>query len=345
LLNGLQQGNIPTLFVLGQQSDLEAFSRSQSLLRIRAGNGSSNDVSARFNPSFALFQPSGEAMAAIPGFPPLQAPFGDYRTAPEARVLLEQRIGRVNTEYPLLLFGERNGTRTGILTAEGWWLWRMFDYQEANNHERTDDVLGKTFQYLSVKSDRRRFRAAPDRNLYTEQDRIRFQASLYNANYDAVNEPDATLAVTNADNERFDFRFNRAGEAYSLDAGSLPPGNYAYRAQTRLDGETLLAEGRFTVSPLQLETQRIEADHALLAELAASSGGSFFSASAEGQTSLDAQALTQQLADAIVSRNTIKPIIHETLRTRSAIHWKALFFVFVFFLGVEWLLRKILGGY
>jgi hypothetical protein len=340
---------LPGLYVLGAHTDLEAFSRQQPLLRVRAGNGSLNEVQARVNPDFALFKPSAEGLSAWPSFPPIGAPFGDYRTAPEARVLLRQRIGRVETDYPLLLFGEQGGLRTGVLAAEGIWRWRLHDYQQSGNHERVDELLAQTVQYLGVKGDRRRFTAAPDRNLYAEREPVRFRAELYNANYEPVNDPDATLVLRGPDGQRYDFRFTRRDAAYALDAGVLPPADYSYRAETRLDGETLVAEGLFTVRPLQLERVRLEADHGVLMDLAASTNGRFFRPSAEGLVPAAApgaapEPLATSLATAIRADGRAKPLLHEVRRSRSVIHWRAMFGGLLLLLGLEWFLRKWLGG-
>ncbi len=366
----LQRAEIPVLYVLGAASDLTAFGAQQPVLRVRAGNGSVNQTMARANPDFSRFKPSAESLKAIESFPPLSAPFGDYRTAPEARVLLQQRIGRVNTDYPLLLFGEQNGRRIGVLAGEGLWRWRVQDFVEDGQHDHVDALMGQCFQFLGVKSDRRRFRVQPGRNVFAEGEALRFQGELYDAAYQPVNTPDATMVLRRTEafgdadavppeGERFDFRFRRRGEGYALETGALPPGNYQYRAETRLDGETLVAEGRLSVRARQLETQRLEADHGLLLDLAARSQGSFLGPAAAQpgswriSTARDSgmvarqqdAALSELLAERIRAETRIKPILHERVQTRSAIHWRWAFALVLLMLALEWVLRKALGRY
>lgn len=361
----LQNADVPVLYVLGAASDLSAFGNQQQLLRIRAGNGSMNDATARSNDAFSRFKPSAESLEAIASYPPLSAPFGDYRPAPEARILLQQRIGRVNTDYPLLLFGEQNGRRMGILAGEGLWRWRMQDYVEDGEHQHVDALMGQCFQFLGVKSDRRRFRVQAERNVFAEGENLRFQAELYDAAYQPVNGPDATMVLrrTDADasGERYDYRFRRRGDAYALEAGSLPPGSYAYRAETRLDGKTLVSEGRFSVRERQLETQRLEADHGLLLDLSARTEGQFLSrqfqdqnaspwlvfdpTDSTGQANADERPLEEILAERLSAENRVKPILHERVQTRSAIHWRWAFGLILLLLGLEWVLRKALGRY
>jgi hypothetical protein len=240
----------------------------------------------------------------------------------------------VNTEYPLLVFGESQGLRVGVLAAEGLFRWRLFDYLDAGNHERFEALVGKSLQYLAVKSDRRNFRTLLAKNLYTGKENIVFQAELYNDSYEPINTPDVDLVVTDADDKRYEYRFNRQGKGYVLQAGSLPPGSYRYRARCTWNNREFTGEGLFTVAPLQLEALNVTANHGLLAGLSAASGGRFFN-----NGDLDA------LADSLRANNNIRPVLHESLQTRSVINLRLLFFLLLALLSAEWLVRKLQGGY
>ena len=58
----------------------------------------------------------------------------------------------------------------------------------------------------------------------------------------------------------------------------------------------------------------------------------------------DAYAL-DAIADSIQSEETIKPVIYQTSRTRSAINLRWLFFPLLILLAAEWGLRRYLGAY
>lgn len=325
---------LPVLYVLGARTDLEQFSKQQDLLRIRAGNGSTNEVLAKERADFSLFQTGDNSQNTWKGFPPLYAPFGDYRSSPQLRVLLTQRIGSVDTEYPLLAFAESSGARTGILAAEGIYRWRLFDYMESGRHDRFDELFGKCLQYLSVKSDKRNFRTMLAKQVFSEQENIAVQAELYNASYEPITAPDVRFTAQNEEGKRYEYRFNRDGKRYVLQAGALPAGQYRYTAQTELDGKTLTSEGRFTVAPLQLEALDVTARHGLLASLSSTSGGAFFQ-----PDQLDA------LADSLRANDQIRPVLHASVQTRSVIHLQWIFFGLLLLLSVEWLWRKLSGTY
>jgi hypothetical protein len=334
LLSAARSSGVPVWFIMGERTDAVGLNRSQDLLRFRNRSGAANEVTAQVAGEFALFSLSDGLRGALPRFPPLTAPFGDYTTLPQGRVVLRQRIGSVESPYPLLVMGESGGVRSAVMTAEGLFQWRLFDFQETGEHARFEELMGKTLQYLAVKSDRRLFRTLLARNLYTEREPIVFQAELYNESYEPVNTPDVDLVATSSDGRNYEYRFNREGDHYTLNAGALPPGDYRYVARTRLDQKDLEAEGRFSVSPMQLEALELRANHGLLASLAESSGGAFLDVSGLGS-----------LADSLRANQRIKPVLHESVRTRSVINFRTLFFVLLALLGLEWLLRRIQGGY
>ncbi len=334
LMAQINTQGLPSWFILGSRSDLEQFNRSQDLLRIRSAGGAVNEVQATVNKEFALFQYSEALGNGIRQFPPLFAPFGDYRPSPQARVMLNQRIGKVESGYPLLLFGESQGARRAVLAAEGLFRWRMYDFMETGKHERFEDLVGRILQYLALKGDRRQFQTFLPRNLFTEKEIISVQAELYDESYQPLNTPDAFFEVIGEDGRRYEFRFNREGTRYVLNAGSLPPGSYRYRSSTALDGNDFQVEGRFTVVPLQLEALELTANHGLLANLSSGSGGSFFAA--------DELAALQ---DSLLQNPSMKPLLHESIKTRSVINLKLIFFVLLGLLSIEWFLRKWRGGY
>ena len=158
ILKTIADRKIPTLYIAGTQTDFSKFTKIQPLVNITADQRNTNDVQATFAKDFSLFTLDDKLVESLPNFAPLLAPFGDFKENPNADVLLFQRIGKVDTNYPLLLFGEQNNTKIGVLCAEGIWKWRLFDYLQNNNHELFDLLLSKTIQYLTLKEDKRKFR-------------------------------------------------------------------------------------------------------------------------------------------------------------------------------------------
>ncbi|NJC26907.1 hypothetical protein [Neolewinella antarctica] len=335
LLMQLGTNKTPTLFVMGERAPAAAFNAAQDLITYRGTAGASgNEVGGRLVAGFNLFTLSDELKQSINSYPPLTAPFGEFTPGPGATQLLQQRIGRVDTEFPLVTIGESRGVRTGVIAASGLWQWRLFDFLENGTHERFDELISQLSQYLTVQEDKRRFRVNLAENIFDENEPVRLDAELYNSNYELINDAEATVTITGDDGREFEFAFTRTSNAYTLDAGILPVGNYRFRARTNTGNEDLTYDGRFSVQAVEVERYALEADHGLLRQLSERYGGELI--------------FPAQLVDLparLEAAGTVKPILLDTVNTRSVIHLKWIFFVLLTLYAAEWFMRRYFGGY
>ncbi|MCB0572080.1 MAG: hypothetical protein KDC66_20080 [Phaeodactylibacter sp.] len=334
VINTLNQKNISRLFIVGAQTNLARLNQVQGLASIRSGGDNTNEVQARIAPNFGLFKLSENLQNNLINFPPLIAPFGEYDVQGDGQVLLTQRIGKVDTRYPLMVLGQEGKAKAGVLCGEGIWKWRLFDFLQHENHEVFDELATKTVQYLSLKEDKRRFRASLSKNIFNENENIYFDAELYNESFELVNEPDASLVITDSEGKDFSYTFNKSGNAYQLNAGILPTGNYSFRASTNYNGENLTYNGQFSVQPIQLESYETTADHATLRLLSSQYGGQMLF-----------PAEMERIPELIRDKGTVKPVIYQTSKTKPAINLKWIFFLLFGLLAVEWFLRRYFGGY
>ncbi|MCB9285039.1 MAG: hypothetical protein H6563_13255 [Lewinellaceae bacterium] len=334
ILDQLNRRKISRLFIGGTQTQYQRLNRDQSQLEVTTSGTSNNDVQALFNPGFSLFTVSEDLRKQLPQFAPLVAPFGDFKASPSSQILLFQRIGRVETQYPLLVLGEENGIKTGVLAAEGLWKWRLFDYMQHENHDLFDELTGKIIQYLSLKEDKRRFRITPSKTIFSETDAVVFDAELYNESFELVNDPDVLLTITDEENRQYNYTFDKSGKTYTLNAGILPPGSYRYRGQVNRNGEPLTFEGQFSVQPVQLELYETTANHGLLRLLSREYGGELRYADQ-----------LAQLPSELAQLSNLKPVIYQSTRTQTVLHFRWIFAVLAFLLFLEWFLRRYFGAY
>jgi hypothetical protein len=324
----------PRLFILGSQSNLTQFNSAQGLLIIQGGNRSGNEVQAIVDPTFNLFKISETLSAQMGRFAPAVAPFGQYTQSPAGQVLAYQKIGNVETQYPLIMMGEDNQIKTGVVAAEGIWKWKLYDYLQNENHDGVQELISKTIQYLTIKDDKRRFRSSPSKNLFMDNEEIIFDAELYNNSYELINVPDVFLVVQNAEGNEFNYTFNRIGQTYQLNMGKFPDGSYRYTAYVDYDGQRRSVNGRFAVQPIQLESFETVADHVTLNRLSENQNGKLFY-----PNELD------QVFSSIQNDEQIKPILYQKIRTRSIIHLKWIFALLLLMITAEWFLRRFFGGY
>ncbi|MFK7773327.1 MAG: hypothetical protein AB8F94_14360 [Saprospiraceae bacterium] len=333
LLATMNSKSIPRMYIVGSQTNLSKFSQIQPILDVSGDGRNTDDVQATISPVFGLFTISDEVKNELPTFAPLLAPFGDFKDNANTHVLLYQRIGKIDTKKPLLLFGEQNNIKTGVLAAEGIWKWRLFDFLQHENHDIFEEVLGKSIQYLTLKEDKRKFRISLDKNIFSENEGINFDAELYNQSYELINDPDATLTITNSEGKDFNFTFSKSGKSYTLRDKVFPVGNYKFRGTVNNAGEQLVYNGKFSVQPIQLESFETTADHGVLKLLSEKYGGSLI--------------YPNNIASigTILTENPIKPVVYTTSKTRSVINLKWIFFTLLGLLILEWFIRRYFGAY
>lgn len=318
----------PTLFVLGAQSNIPAFSVSQNLITINS-NGMLQEANATIKSDFYAFALSDISRSKINNFGPLLTPFGNYGLKGSSNTLINQQIGKIPTEKPLLVFGEDVQRRISVLAAEGIWRWRLEDFQENSSHEAIDELITKIVQYLVSSDDKRKFRVSTSKNNFDENEHVILNAELYNESFELVNSPDVNITLNNKTGKSYSFVFSRALNSYELDAGELPPGEYNYKALTSLGKLNYQAEGQFIISSREAEYKQIIANHQLLYAISSQSGGQMLF-----PKQLD------ELPGLIRTNEQVKSVSYENPKYSELIELKLLFFLIVVFLSIEWLSRK-----
>ncbi len=318
----------PLLYVLGAQSNVAAFSASQSVLGITS-TGNTQEAIASFEPDFYAFTLSDVNKQKIRNFAPLISPFGNYGLKGPGSIMMSQQIGRIVTKMPLLIFGEDMQRKMAVLAGEGIWRWRLEEFQESGSHEAIDELVGKTVQYLSTREDKRKFRVYPSKNAFDENEHVILNAELYNNALELINTPDVNISLTSRAGKSYSFVFSRTTNAYSLDAGVLPAGQYSYNARTELGKDKHTAAGQFVITQQQAEFKQTRANHQLLYTLAQQSSGKMV---------FPAQVL--DLAKLIKANENVKTISYEDRKYEEPINLKLVFFIILALLTAEWFSRK-----
>ncbi len=333
ILEELEKNNIPRLYILGNQSSLNHFNGLNAGLTIAGSPGRQNETQAVISDNFSLFTLSDQALKAIKKFPPALSPFGNYKPSASSYLLMKQKIGAIVTEDPLILFNSSGGAKTGVITGEGIWRWRIVDYAENENHQAFNEIVSKIIQYLAVKVDKNHFRVNSKNNFFENQ-AIEFEAELYNDIFELINEPEISINIINSENNKFPFAFSKTTNAYRLNAGVFPVGEYKYEAKVKTGDKVLTQTGEFSVSALQIESLVTEADHQFLYSLTKKQ---------DGQMVYPAE--LSSLYSIIKAREDIKPVVYTQQRLNELINFKWVFFLILILLSFEWFLRKRNGAY
>jgi hypothetical protein len=326
---------LPVGLIVDPRADFEALAQLGIGLNFTlTREGLTTDPKGSLNPAFPHFtlDPALESMLAE--VPPLVAPFGEADWGPAHAPLLFQRIGGITTAYPLLTVAQTSQGRSMVLLGEGSWRWRQVGYLRTDSHERFNELVGKLTQYLTSDPGVDRFRVDGPR-LLDEDQRLNFQARVYDATLQPLQGADISLQMTDSAGASYDYRFSSSNPGrYSLDAGRLPKGTYNWTAQTDIAEKAFRRSGTVAIRGIQLERNGRPAQHDALRRMAEQTGGTTFSSTA-------LKDLTQALTDS----GQFVPELRLSERLQDLIGWKTLLYILTFLLAAEWAIRRWAGTY
>lgn len=331
--NQLKSLSVPVLYILGSQSNLPAYNTLQSGLLAPPTLNSFNEATGLINPEFTLFSAGSDIEHIIQEFPPLQVPFGQYKAGTATQVLMYQKIGNVATKIPLILFNQGVDRKSATITGEGIWRWKLANYAKAGNNQAFDELFSRIIQYLAVKEDKSQFRVSVKSN-FNENESIELDAELYNDAYQLVNSPDVNLVITDKNKKSFPFAFTRTSNAYYLNAGNLPAGEYEYKASTAYGGKEFHKNGMFSINTLNVEAINTVANHQLMNNIATRHKGKMIY-----PQQLD------EISKLLTARDDLKTIAYSQKRYTDLVAFMPFLLLLLLLLSVEWFLRKRSGSY
>lgn len=325
--------NTPILFVLGNQSSMGPFNTSNSVVQIVAQPNQSDKVTGVFNTDFKQLNLDPAKLDILSKFPPMLAPYGEFRLQPGSEVVLWQQVGSVRTTKPLLALNVTSPRKTAVLAGEGLWSWRLEEYALTDKQEIVDELIQKVIQLISVKEDRRKLRVYPIRNEFITGEKVIFETELYNDIYERLYDQPVRLEITDEKGLTRSYNYTPTQSNSRFEISRLPEGAYRFRASVSINNKAEQSSGQFVVRELQLEALNTTADHGMLRQLAQQTGGQFYKASQ-----------TDELVKNLTSRS--RPVrLSSTEEMNEIINWRWLFFVVLALATVEWGLRKFYGGY
>ncbi len=314
-----------------------SFSGANALLKndltLASSSPRTNESEPVLETNFPLFTISDELRKAVKDFPAVLCPFGNATADNNSNVLFYQRIGVVDTKTPMMLFSSLGSVKVALFTGEGIWRWRLQDFAAHGNHDLFNEFVSKTVQYLSVKVDKSFFRIITKNN-FLENEPIEMEGEVYNDSYELINTPEVSIVFTNADNKKFDYTFSKTSNAYRLNSGMLPVGEYKYDAKVKVGEKVYTQHGEFSVSALQVELTNTTADHQLLFSLAQKHNGEMVNVN-------DMEKLSEKLN----AREDIKTVSYSEKKLTDVISLKWIFFIILALISAEWFMRKRNGAY
>jgi len=333
LVAKIQSAGNACWYILGENTNLSSFNNLNLGLNIVQNKELRNEAVPSFNNNFVSFTFSDEAKKMLSRFPPINTPFGEYKSAVSSNAFLFQKINSIATNYPLFLFNDNNFGKTGILTGTGIWQWKVYNYLYAANHDVFNEIINKTALYLSAKGDKSFFRVLV-KNVYNENAPVEFTAELYNDSYELQNDPEVEFHFTDKEGKKYEMLFSKQNNGYFLSLGKLSTGTYSWNANVKFGDKSYSKSGVFTVQEIQLESLNLVANYDLLQNISESTQGNFYIATD-----------FSSLENDIKNNENIKTISSYQKRYSLFLNSWWYYFLILLLFGTEWFLRKWGGGY
>ena len=333
VISNMLQAGAPVWHILGSRSNIPRFNSENELLEIIPINLQRDQVTALFNNGFSKFQLSPSLQEMIPRINPLNVPFANYKLSGGAEVLLNQKVGNLGTDNPLLVVMDDGDTKTAVLIGEGIWQWRLQDYDFNQSFTLFDEFVSKLVQYLSTNEDKSRFKVYPVTGEFHINEPVRLETEVYNEIYEETYGHTIDLNLRSSDGQvsSYSYTISEGNSQYRI--SDLPAGAYSYNASTTVEGEVLTSRGQFSITELQLEFLNLTADHQLLRSLSSKTNGRFFNTNQ--WDSLNSLLLDKPAQGMIYSEEAFLPLIK----------WPWAFAILLLLVSTEWFLRKFYGSY
>lgn len=324
----VSRSKVPLWYIVGEQTAADKLNQIQTAVRFtRHGNGLEY-VSNKVEDNLSAFELDKSSRNSIEQFDPLLSPVLKMKTTGDIYPIINQIRGKIDSSEPLLFFTEDKGRKLGFLLGEGLWKWKLSEASKDRSVPVFTLLTNKIVQYLTTANNHKQFVVHPARQAFDENERVMINATLYNDSYVPLNTPEVTIQLKNAQNRVYQFNFSRYGDAYRLDAGILPPGYYTYTARTSLGPKKYMEQGAIFINPLIAEYQQL-ANHQILHRLAEQNAGKMYSPD-------QLKSLTEKL----LNDKSIKTLSYENRRYEELVDFRWISGLILFFLTMEWFLRK-----
>lgn len=325
--------DIPVIFMLGGNSSSEKFDNLNIGLTTGAYSNKPDEVTGKLNSNFNLFDINSEIEKITLNSPPLISAFGDYKLSGMSEILFYRQIKNINTNLPLIVFNTGTGNKkSAIITGEGIWRWRIYDYKMNQNHYLFNELINRMVQFLISKETKSRFNIITDK-IFPENQNVIIKAETFDEKFQLTETDKISFQLEDSAKNIDYYTFKKYGKIYRINLNKLPVGDYKWKSKALINGKEFERNGIFSVVPIYAEYSFTKANHELLYKLSKHTNGKLFYPHE-----------VSKLIQEIKKNDNIKPISYSEKKTEALINFKLIFFIILTLLTTEWFLRKYFGN-
>lgn len=327
----LQHKNI--WYIVSSSTDLTKLNHRDLAWEIAQSKGNYEHTQATYRKDFSAFKWPVAYQDELEDFPPLYAPFTKYHSHFKSDVMLWQSIRGFETDRPLLSFWNKELRKYALLSGEGLWKWRVYNFQSKGNHELFNTFVVRVSNYLLTGSYDDSFNISY-KNFYHESDLIEWDAQVYNAAFEAIDDAEVSVEITNEKGDVYVHQFTAGHQSYHLKLDYLKSGAYRFKASAKTSDTTYVEKGEFVVDAWSMEQSEVTANTALMKRLAQISHGKLYH-----------KDQVQDMIDDLQKNQDFKArsSISQTLINLIDFRWLSLLLLVL--VSLEWFLRKRGGAY
>jgi hypothetical protein len=312
---------------LDKRSNFNAINALIKTYKVNLRNSSSiSECYPYLKPSSVWESNANYNTSSFKSFTPVEVPFADYMLSAQWETLIFQRIGASETGFPILSLGSIDDIPSFIFMGDGFWRWRIRDYQLNKNTQTFDEILLKSIDGLKahVKSNRD-FEFSFKKSQFYSSETVTGIGKITNPN---ISESSPLSLYLNGQKTSL----STENGAFVFQSNRLKPGEYQWEARLNEDKKQAI-KGSFSVLAGALEEENTTANFEGLRMLSEKTGAQFapFSQYQNMLNLLKEQAPKAQ----IISKKQLKDIVSVEF----------LLPLFVLALAIEWFIRKYFGAY
>jgi hypothetical protein len=328
----IQNSNIPVLYFVGMNTNSSVINKLNIGLNISNSN-QFDEVQANLSEGFELFEISDELKNELTKFPPAIVKYAAQKLSPQSKIFLTQKVGNINKKDALMYFSIQNNKKFGVFLGEGIWKWKMNTYLKYKNHDLFNEFVQKVNQYLVLKENTSNLRITlPKRFSVSEE--IIIKAEFYNQSMELITKPKIKFNLTDNKGKKSELEFGVNGNYYLLPLGKLKSGSYSWNASTEFSGKKYTKSGAFVVENINIEKLETRANHSLLRQISDNTKGKFYLLKNQDQLIKD-----------IKMRDDITSTSYQESSFDSLLDYFYLLLVVLFFLTLEWFIKRWNGLY
>lgn len=267
----------------------------------------------------------------IEQFPALQIYRGEFQLSALSQTLVTGRFQNIENNIPILIVEDAANTRRASVSAFGWYRFEQSRSAETRNFFK--QFFTNLVSWISTSPDRENLTLEPGKSVFSENEPVELNATLFNERGEP--EPDAIieLEVTYEDNDENGgvFRMtHQQNESYTAEIGNYPQGIYRIQGRAIKNNRTIgTAQTRVRVSRSSAEFVDTKRNDRLLNRLADLTEGLFI-------RNQDISRINDFMDnnDRVTNREAIT---EEVVYIHHSVIW---FFVVLALLSFEWILRR-----